>query len=148
MNWRIRLIIAIIAVVGVIILFRYGVGQRDGQDGQVAQDFQNAATDGRLIANIEEMILIAAQTPPGPFPADTFPPFVDDKTGAIWYFEQDQACWDAFAERGKSDLRERNLTPFQDPNQPETRSILIEFGTGQWLTFTFLQEQIVACEFG
>ncbi|MEM8859505.1 MAG: hypothetical protein AAGD96_14345 [Chloroflexota bacterium] len=148
MNWRIRLIIAFLAIIGIVTLFIYGVGQREGQDGRVARDFERAGTDGRLIENIDEIMLIAAQTPPGPFPVSTFPSELDERTGAIWFFEQNQACWDAFSERAKSDLRQREHTPFQDPNQPETRSILVEFESENWLTFTFLQGQIVACEFG
>lgn len=148
MTWKVRLIVSFFAVVAIVALFLFGIGQREGLDGRVAQDFQTAGSDGALIANLDQVLLVAAQTPPGPFPADTFPAAVDEKTGAIWFFEQNQACWDAFSERAKSDLRERNLTPYQDPTQPETRSILVEFGSEQWLTFTFVQGKIVACDFG
>ncbi|MEM9777570.1 MAG: hypothetical protein AAF902_23530 [Chloroflexota bacterium] len=148
MNWRIRLIISFFAIAGIVALFFFGINQREDSDGRVAQDFENAATDGRLIANLDEVLLVAAQTPPGPFPAATFPADVDEKTGAIWFFERNQDCWDAFSERAKSDLRQRDLTPYQDPNQPETRSILVEFEAEQWQTFTFVQGKIVSCDFG
>ncbi len=148
MTWKTRLNITLVAFVAITGLLVYGVSQRRATPGRAQADAEQAIVEARTRFAVEDLLLYAAQTPPGVFIPSTVPADLDERTGAVWFFERNADCWAAAQTRTKSGGRQPILTAYKEPNQPEPLLVLAEFDTGEWLTFKFVQDSIVECEFG
>ena len=148
MTWKTRLNITLIAFAAIAVLLVYGVAQRRADTGRVQADADKAITEARTRFAVEDLIFFVAQTPVGPFEPEYISTELDDRTGAIWFFERHADCWTALQTRAKSGGNRPVLTPYKEPNQPEPLLILAEFENGDWMTFKFVQDAIVECEFG
>ena len=148
MGWKTRLNITLIAFVAVTALLVYGVLQRQANPGRAQEDAEKAIVEARTRFAVEDLIFSVAQTPIGPFEPAYISADLDDRTGAIWFFERNADCWVATQTRAKSGGNRPTLTAYKEPSQPEPLLILAEFETGEWMTFKFVQDSIVECEFG
>ena len=148
MTWKSKLNITLIALVAVSFLLVYGVNQRRQNPGQAQAEAEKAIIEARTRFAVEDLLLSVAQTPIGGFEAEYISAELDDRTGAIWYFERNAECWSAVQTRAKAGGNRPTLTAYKEPNQPEPLLILAEFESGEWLTFKFVQDAIVDCDYG
>ncbi len=148
MTWKTRLNISLIAFVAIFGLLVFGVSQRRAVPGQAQADAEQSIVEARTRFAVEDLILYAAQTKPGVFDPATVTAELDDRTGAVWFFERNADCWAAVQTLAKSGGNRPILTTYKEPNQPEPLLVLAEFDTGDWLTFKFVQQSIVDCEYG
>lgn len=148
MTWKTRLNITLIAFAAVSVLLVYGVAQRRANPGRAQVEANKAIIEARTRFAVDDLVVTVAQTPHGLFESEYISAELDERTGAIWFFERNADCWSALQTRAKSGGNRPVLTAYKEPNQPEPLLILAEFDNGEWMTFKFVQDALVECKFG
>ena len=145
MTPRIKLNITLLALIGTIVLLVVGIMQRRANPERAQAEEAEAIARRNVVFIVEDLLEFAAQTPPGPFPAEMISADLEARTGASWYFDKDPACWNTLQSGIKGSLAKPSLIPFREPNQPEPLLLLIEFDSGQKITLKFVQDSFVDC---
>ena len=144
---RTKINISLLALTGTIILFVIGIQQRRANSDLSKIPEAGANARRRVVFVVEDLLLFAAQTPSGTFPADLIPADLEERSSASWYFAKDEACWSTLQKEAKENLDKPIFFPYREPSQPEAMLVYIEFDSEKTVTLKFVQDSLVDCDY-